>query len=30
MSNLFVTMMQAMGLEEDQFVDSTGTLNGLT
>ena len=30
MSNLFVSMLQAMGLEEDHFVDSTGTLAGLS
>jgi len=30
MSNLFVTMLQAMGVETDAFGDSTGTLNGLT
>jgi hypothetical protein len=30
MSNLFVTMLQAMGIEEERFVDSTGRLNGLT
>jgi len=30
LSNLFVTVMQAMGLEEDRFVDSTGSLDGLT
>ena len=30
MSNLFVTMLQAMGVETDRFGDSTGTLNGLT
>ena len=30
MSNLFVTMLQAMGVEADQFVDSTGPLDGLT
>tara|TARA_R110002096_G_scaffold4501_42_gene21337 strand:+ start:2959 stop:4269 length:1311 start_codon:yes stop_codon:yes gene_type:complete len=30
MSNVFVTMLQAMGLETERFVDSTGTLAGLT
>lgn len=30
MSNLFVTMLQALGLESESFVDSTGTLDGLT
>lgn len=30
MSNLFVTMLQAMGVEAESFGDSTGTLNGLT
>lgn len=30
MSNLFVTMMQAMGIEENHFVDSTGSLDGLS
>ncbi len=30
MSNLFVTLMQAMGIEAEAFNDSTGTLNGLT
>ena len=30
MSNLFVSMMQAVGLEVDQFADSTGTLSGLS
>jgi len=30
MSNLFVTMLQALGVETDRFGDSTGTLNGLT
>ena len=30
MSNLFVTMLQAMGVEAERFGDSTGTLNGLT
>ncbi len=30
MSNLFVTMLQAMGIDEEHFVDSTGTLDGLT
>lgn len=30
MSNLFVTMLQALGLETDRFVDSTGPLDGLT
>jgi hypothetical protein len=29
MSNLFVSMMQAVGLEVDEFADSTGTLAGL-
>ncbi len=30
MTNLFVTMLQAMGVESDGFADSTGTLDGLT
>ena len=30
MTNLFVTLLQAMGVETDNFADSTGTLNGLT
>jgi len=30
MSNLFVTMLQALGLETEQFVDSSGPLNGLS
>ena len=30
MSNLFVSMLQAMGLEAERFVDSTGTLDGLS
>lgn len=30
MSNLFVSMLHAMGIEEESFVDSTGTLEGLT
>lgn len=30
MANLFVTMLQAMGVDADRFADSTGTLNGLT
>lgn len=30
MSNLFVTMLQALGLETESFVDSTGPLSGLT
>lgn len=30
MSNLFVTMLQALGLETERFVDSTGTLDGLS
>lgn len=30
MSNLFVTMLQAMGIETERFVDSTGPLAGLT
>lgn len=29
MSNLFVTMLQAMGVEVDRFADSTGTLTGI-
>ena len=29
MSNLFVSMMQAVGVEADSFADSTGTLAGL-
>jgi hypothetical protein len=30
MSNLFVTMLQALGIETDSFVDSSGPLDGLT
>ena len=30
MSNLFVTMLQALGVETESFVDSTGSLDGLT
>lgn len=30
MTNLFVTMLQALGVETDRFADSTNTLNGLT
>ncbi|TWU07893.1 DUF1552 domain-containing protein [Stieleria varia] len=30
MSNLFVTMLQALGMETESFVDSTGSLDGLT
>jgi len=30
MSNLFVTMLQTLGVQTDHFVDSTGTLSGLT
>jgi hypothetical protein len=30
MSNLFVTMLQALGVETDRFGDSTGALTGLT
>ncbi len=30
LSNVFVTMLQGMGLEHDRFVDSRGTLTGLT
>jgi hypothetical protein len=30
MSNLFVTMLQALGIEAESFVDSTGPLDGLT
>ena len=30
LSNLFVSVLQAMQLPEEQFVDSTGTLNGLS
>ncbi len=30
MSNLFVSMLQALGVETDHFVDSTGPLDGLT
>jgi hypothetical protein len=29
MSNLFVSMLQALNIETDRFADSTGTLNGL-
>ncbi|MGB0155466.1 MAG: DUF1552 domain-containing protein [Verrucomicrobiales bacterium] len=30
MSNLFVSILQAMGLEDESFVDSTGPLEGLS
>lgn len=30
MSNVFVTMLRALGLETESFVDSTGPLDGLT
>jgi hypothetical protein len=30
MSNLFVTMLQSMSLPVDRFMDSTGTMTGLT
>ncbi len=30
MSNLFVTMLQALGVETESFVDSTGRLDGLS
>lgn len=30
MSNLFVTMLQALGIETEHFVDSSGSLDGLT
>ncbi len=30
MSNVLLTMLQAMGLEQKSFADSTGTLSGLT
>ena len=30
MSNLFVTMLRALGLETESFVDSTGPIDGLT
>ena len=30
MANLFVTMLEAMGIEAGHFADSTGSLNGLT
>lgn len=30
MSNLFVTMLQTLGIETERFVDSTGSLEGLT
>jgi hypothetical protein len=29
LSNLFVTMLQAMDISADKFADSTGTLNQL-
>ena len=29
MSNLFVSMLQAVGMEVDRFADSTGTLTGI-
>jgi hypothetical protein len=29
MSNLFVSMMQSLGIEQESFVDSTGGLSGL-
>ena len=30
MSNVFVTMLQALGIETEKFVDSTGALDGLS
>ncbi len=30
MSNLFVTMLRSLGIEQDQFVDSTGPLEGMS
>jgi len=30
MSNLLLTMLQKMGIEQDRYMDSTGTLTGLT
>lgn len=30
MSNLLLTLLQKMGIEQDHFMDSTGTLSGLT
>ena len=30
MSNLFVTMLRSLGIEQEQFVDSTGPLEGMT
>ena len=30
MSNLFVSMLQGLGVETEQFVDSTGPLAGLS
>lgn len=30
MSNVFLSMLHALGVEADQFVDSTGTLDGLS
>jgi len=30
LANLFVTMLQAVGVETDKFSDATGTLNGLS
>jgi hypothetical protein len=29
LSNLFVTMLQRMGIETDKFANSTGTVTGL-
>jgi len=30
MSNVFITMLQALGIETEKFVDGTGPLDGLT
>ena len=30
MSNLFVSMLQGLGIEQEQFVDSTGPLDGIS
>jgi len=30
MSNLFLSMLHALGMESEQFVDSTGRLDGLS
>jgi len=30
LSNLFVSILQSLGVETDRFADSTGTLNGIT